>query len=135
MLSGLEFRNMYDRFNAVMGAPEGDFSLFGDFVEDKPAGLPEENIKTADDAEALFKLIAVRREVTPLTVQIGGSLPDLYFKRAELLCDGRVYIFEGECPGWQQFYDWLANENCQKPAAIAKKLLKPLCALGLKCAA
>ncbi len=131
LLAGLEFRNMYDRFNAVMGAPEGDFSLFGDFVEDKPAGLPEEVVKSADDAEALFKLIAVRREVTPLTVQIGGSLPDLYFKRAELLCDGRVYIFEGECPGWQQFYDWLANENCQK-ACDSKEIIKTALCLGVE---
>ena len=82
LLAGLEFRNMYDRFNAVMGAQEGYFSLFGDFVEEKPAGLPEEVVKSADDAEVLFKLIAVKREVTPLTVQIGGTLPDLYFKRA-----------------------------------------------------
>lgn len=132
LLAGLEFRNMYDRFNAVMGAPEGDFSLFGDFVEDKPAGLPEEVVKSADDAEALFKLIAVRREVTPLTVQIGGTLPDLYFKRAELLCDGRVYIFEGECPGWQQFYDWLANENCQKSCCDSKEIIKTALCLGVE---
>lgn len=131
LLAGLEFRNMYDRFNAVMGAPEGDFSLFGDFVEDKSAaGLPEEVVKSADDAEALFKLIAVRREVTPLTVQIGGTLPDLYFKRAELLCDGRVYIFEGECPGWQQFYDWLADENCQKACCDSKEIIKTALCLG-----
>ena len=132
LLAGLEFRNMYDRFNAVMGAPEGDFSLFGDFVEEKPAGLPEEVVKSADDAEALFKLIAVRREVTPLTVQIGGTLPDLYFKRAELLCDGRVYIFEGECPGWQQFYDWLANENCQKACCDSKEIIKAALCLGVE---
>ena len=127
-----ELLDMYDRFNAVMGAPEGDFSLFGDFVEDKPAGLPEEVVKSADDAEALFKLIAVRREVTPLTVQIGGTLPDLYFKRAELLCDGRVYIFEGECPGWQQFYDWLANENCQKACCDSKEIIKTALCLGVE---
>ena len=126
LLAGLEFRNMYDRFNAVMGAPEGDFSLFGDFVEDKPAGLPEEIVKSADDAEALFKLIAVRREVTPLT------LPDLYFKRAELLCDGRVYIFEGECPGWQKFYDWLANENSQKACCDSKEIIKTALCLGVE---
>lgn len=132
LLAGLEFRNMYDRFNAVMGAPEGDFSLFGDFVEDKPAGLPEEVVKSADDAEALFKLIAVRHEVTPLTVQIGGTLPDLYFKRAELLCDGRVYIFEGECPGWHQFYDWLANENCQKACCDSKEIIKTALCLGVE---
>lgn len=132
LLAGLEFRNMYDRFNAVMGAPEGDFSLFGDFVEEKPAGLPEEIVKSADDAEALFKLIAVRREVTPLTVQIGGTLPDLYFKRAELLCDGRVYIFEGECPGWRLFYDWLADENCQKACCDSKKIIKTALCLGVE---
>ena len=132
LLAGLEFRNMYDRFNAVMGAPEGDFSLFGDFVEDKPAGLPVEIVKSADDAEALFKLIVVRREVTPLTVQIGGTLPDLYFKRAELLCDGRVYIFEGECHGWQQFYEWLANENCQKACCDSKEIIKTALCLGVE---
>lgn len=132
LLAGLEFRNMYDRFNAVMGAPEGDFSLFGDFVEDKPSRLPEEVVKSADDAEALFKLIAVRREVTPLTVQIGGTLPDLYFKRAELLCDGRVYIFEGECPGWRLFYDWLADENCQKACCDSKEIIKTALCLGVE---
>ncbi len=132
LLAGLEFRNMYDRFNAVMGVPEGDFSLFGDFVEDKPAGLPEEIVKSADDAEALFKLIAVRREVTPLTVQVGGTLPDLYFKRAELLCDGRVYIFEGECPGWRLFYDWLADENCQKACCDSKEIIKTALCLGVE---
>lgn len=132
LLAGLEFRNMYDRFNAVMGVPEGDFSLFGDFVEDKPAGLPEEVVKSADDAETLFKLIAVRREVTPLIVQIGGTLPDLYFKRAELLCDGRVYIFEGECSGWQQFYNWLANENSQKACCDSKEIIKTALCLGVE---
>lgn len=132
LLAGLEFRNMYDRFNAVMGAPEGDFSLFGDFVEEKPSGLPEEVVKSADDAEALFKLIAVRREVTPLTVQIGGTLPDLYFKRAELLWDGRVYIFEGECPCWQQFYDWLADENSQKACCDSKEIIKTALCLGVE---
>lgn len=132
LLAGLEFRNMYDRFNAVMGAPEGDFSLFGDFVEDKPAGLPEEVVKSADDAEALFKLIAVRREVTPLAVQVGGTLPDLYFKRAELLCDGRVYVFEGECPGCQQFYDWLADENSQKACCDSKEIIKTALCLGVE---
>lgn len=132
LLAGLEFRNMYDRFNAVMGASEGDFSLFGDFVEDKPSRLPEEVVKSADDAEALFKLIAVRREVTPLTVQIGGTLPDLYFKRAELLCDGRVYIFEGECPGWRLFYDWLADENCQKACCDSKEIIKTALCLGVE---
>lgn len=132
LLAGLEFRNMYDRFNAVMGAPEGDFSLFGDFVEEKPAGLSEEVVKSADDAEALFKLIAVRREVTPLTVQIGGTLPDLYFKRAELLCDGRVYIFEGECQGWQQFYNWLANENCPKACCDSKEIIKTALCIGVE---
>ncbi len=132
LLAGLEFRNMYDRFNAVMGASEGDFSLFGDFVEDKPSRLPEEVVKSADDAEALFKLIAVRREVTPLTVQIGGTLPDLYLKRAELLCDGRVYIFEGECPGWRLFYDWLADENCQKACCDSKEIIKTALCLGVE---
>ena len=132
LMQSLEFRNMYDRFAAVMGGSEGDFSLFGDFVEDKPAGLPEEVVKNADDAEALFKLIAVRREVTPLTVQIGGTLPDLYFKRAELLCDGRVYIFEGECSGWQQFYNWLANENSQKACCDSKEIIKTALCLGVE---
>lgn len=132
LLAGLEFRNMYDRFNAVMGAPEGDFSLFGDFVEDKPAGLPEEIVKSADDAEALFKLIAVRREVTPFAVQVSGLLPDLYFKRAELLCDGRVYIFEGECPGCQQFYNWLADENSQKSCCDSKEIIKTALCLGVE---
>ena len=132
LMQELEFRNMYDRFAAVMGGNEGDFSLFGEEVEEKPDALPEERIKTDDDAEALFKLIAVRREVTALAVQIGGTLPDLYFERAELLCDGRVYVFERGGAGWAQFNAWLADEAQQKACAGSKEIIKAALCMGLE---
>ena len=132
LMQELEFRNMYDRFAAVMGGNEGDFSLFGEEVEEKPDDLPEERIKTDDDAEALFKLIAARREVTALAVQIGGTLPDLYFERAELLCDGRVYVFERGGAGWAQFNAWLADEAQQKACAGSKEIIKTALCMGVE---
>lgn len=132
LLVELEFRNMFDRFNAVMGAAEGDFSLFGDFVEEKPDALPEEFIKTDDEAEALFKLIAARRDVTPLAVKVGGALPDLYFERAELLCDGRVYVFAHGGAGWRQFNAWLADANATKACCGSKEIIKTALCMGVE---
>lgn len=132
LLAELEFRNMFGRFNAALGAPEGDFSLFGDFVEEKPAGLPEEIIQSDESAGALFKLIAVRREVTPFAVQFGGELPNLYFARAELLCDNRVYVFERGGAGWTQFNSWLADENAQKACCGSKEVIKTALCLGVE---
>ena len=43
-----------------------------------------------------------------------------------------VYIFEGECPGWQQFYDWLADENCQKACCDSKEIIKTALCLGVE---
>ena len=130
LLAGLEFRNMFDRFNAVMGTPDGDFGLFGEIVEDTPAGLPEEAVKTDDEAQALFKLIAVRREITPLAVKFGGTLPDLYFERAELLCDGRIYAFTHGGAGWEQFFYWLADESAKKACCDSKEIIKTALCCG-----
>lgn len=132
LLQDLEFRNMYDRFNAVMGAPDGDFSLFGEEVEEKPEALPEEVIKTDDEAAALFKLIAARRDITAFCAQPGGSLPDLYFERVELLCDGRVYVFKRGGAGWQELYNWLADADSTKACCDSKVVIKTALCLGVE---
>lgn len=132
LMQSLEFRNMYDRFASVMGAGEGDFSLFGEEVEETPNALPEEVIASDDDAEALFKLIAARREVTPLAVQVGGALPDLYFAQAEVLCDGRVYIFKHGGAGWAQFNAWLADETKEKGCCDSKEIIKTALCMGVE---
>lgn len=132
LLQDLEFRNMYDRFNAVMGAPDGDFSLFGEEVEEKPEALPEEVIKTDDEAAALFKLIAARRDITAFCAQTGGSLPDLYFERVELLCDGRVYVFKRGGAGWQELYNWLADAGSPKACCDSKVVIKTALCLGVE---
>lgn len=132
LMQSLEFRNMYDRFASVMGAGEGDFSLFGEEIEETPNALPEEVIASDDDAEALFKLIAARREVTPLAVQVGGTLPDLYFAQAEVLCDGRVYVFKHGGAGWAQFNAWLADETKEKACCDSKEIIKTALCMGVE---
>lgn len=132
LMQSLEFRNMYDRFTSVMGAGEGDFSLFGEEIEETPNALPEEVIASDYDAEALFKLIAARREVTPLAVQVGGALPDLYFAQAEVLCDGRVYVFKHGGAGWTQFNAWLADETKEKSCCDSKEIIKTALCMGVE---
>ena len=132
LMQSLEFRNMYDRFASVMGAGESDFSLFGEKIEETPNALPEEVIASDDDAEALFKLIAARREVTPMAVQVGGTLPDLYFAQAEVLCDGRVYVFKHGGAGWAQFNAWLADETKEKACCDSKEIIKAALCMGVQ---
>ncbi len=132
LMQSLEFRSLYNRFSAVLADGGEDFSLFGEEVTEEKPLLPQEVIKNDDDAESLFKLIAARREVTPFTVELGGVLPDLRFVKAELLCDGRIYVFAGDGAGWQQFYDWLENENLPKACCDSKEVYKAAFCFGLE---
>ncbi len=132
LMQSLEFRSLYNRFSAVLADGGEDFSLFGEEVTEEKPLLPQEIIKNDEDAESLFKLIAARREVTPFTVELGGVLPDLRFVKAELLCDGRIYVFAGDGAGWQQFYDWLENENLPKACCDSKEVYKAAFCFGLE---
>lgn len=122
LLKELEFRNMYDRFAAVMGGNDGSFDLFGEMIETIEA--PVEELVSIEQGKAFFTKITASKQVIPFAVKIAGTLPELYFDRAELLFENKIYTIDGMSSCWDQFVVWVCDENAKKATANAKDIYK-----------
>lgn len=122
LLQDLEFRNMYDRFASVLGGAQHSFDLFGETVEQESA--PTEHITLPAQAEQLFAALKSYRESVPVAVTVSGQLPELYFSRAELFLEGKVYILDSFSSCWDKFDAWLADADCKKLTVDSKELYK-----------
>lgn len=122
LLQDLEFRNMYDRFASVLGGAQHSFDLFGETVEQESA--PTEHVTLPAQAEQLFAALKACRETVPVAVTVSGQLPELYFSRAELLVEGKVYILDSFSSCWDKFDAWLADADCKKLTVDSKELYK-----------
>ena len=122
LLQDLEFRNMYDRFASVLGGAQHSFDLFGETVEQESA--PTEHVTLPAQAEQLFAALKACREAVPVAVTVSGQLPELYFNRAELLVEGKVYILDSFSSCWDKFDAWLADADCKKLTVDSKELYK-----------
>ena len=122
LLQDLEFRNMYDRFASVLGGAQHSFDLFGETVEQESA--PTEHVTLPAQAEQLFAALKACKGAVPVAVTVSGQLPELYFSRAELLLEGKVYILDSFSSCWDKFDAWLADADCQKLTVDSKELYK-----------
>lgn len=122
LLQDLEFRNMYDRFASVLGGAQHSFDLFGETVEQESA--PTEHVTLPAQAAQLFTALKACREAVPVAVTVSGQLPELYFSRAELLLEGKVYILDSFSSCWDKFDAWLADADCKKLTVDSKELYK-----------
>lgn len=122
LLQDLEFRNMYDRFASVLGGAQHSFDLFGETIEQESA--PTEHVTLPAQAEQLFAALKACREAVPVAVTVSGQLPELYFSRAELLVEGKVYILDSFSSCWDKFDAWLADADCKKLTVDSKELYK-----------
>lgn len=122
LLQDLEFRNMYDRFASVLGGAHHSFDLFGETVAQESA--PTEHVTLPAQAEQLFAALKACKEVVPVAVTVSGQLPELYFSRAELLLEGKVYILDSFSSCWDKFDAWLADADCKKLTVDSKELYK-----------
>ena len=122
LLQDLEFRNMYDRFASVLGGAQHSFDLFGETVEQESA--PTEHVTLPAQAEQLFAALKACREAVPVAVTVSDQLPELYFSRAELLLEGKVYILDSFSSCWDKFDAWLADADCKKLTVDSKELYK-----------
>lgn len=122
LLQDLEFRNMYDRFASVLGGTQHSFDLFGETIEQESA--PTEHVTLPAQAEQLFAALKAYREAVPVAVTVSGQLPELYFSRAELLVEGKVYILDSFSSCWDKFDAWLADADCKKLTVDSKELYK-----------
>lgn len=122
LLQDLEFRNMYDRFASVLGGAQHSFDLFGETVEQESA--PTEHVTLPAQAEQLFAALKACKEAVPVAVTVSGQLPELYFSRAELIVEGKVYILDSFSSCWDKFDAWLADADCKKLTVDSKELYK-----------
>ena len=122
LLQDLEFRNMYDRFASVLGGAQHSFDLFGETIEQESA--PMEHVTLPAQAEQLFAALKACKEAVPVAVTVSGQLPELYFSRAELLVEGKVYILDSFSSCWDKFDAWLADADCKKLTVDSKELYK-----------
>ena len=122
LLQDLEFRNMYDRFASVLGGAQHSFDLFGETIEQESA--PTEHVTLPAQAEQLFVALKACNEAVPVAVTVSGQLPELYFSRAELLVEGKVYILDSFSSCWDKFDAWLADADCKKLTVDSKELYK-----------
>lgn len=122
LMQDLEFRNMYDRFASVLGGAQHSFDLFGETIEQESA--PTEHVTLPAQAEQLFAALKACREAVPVAVTVSGQLPELYFSRAELLVEGKVYILDSFSSCWDKFDAWLADADCKKLTVDSKELYK-----------
>ena len=122
LMQDLEFRNMYDRFASVLGGAQHSFDLFGETIEQESA--PTEHVTLPAQAEQLFAALKACKEAVPVAVTVSGQLPELYFSRAELLVEGKVYILDSFSSCWDKFDAWLADADCKKLTVDSKELYK-----------
>lgn len=118
IMQDLEFRNMYERFAAVLNGDASDFTIFGEVV----GGQAECCVLQQEDAEKFFNRLQGSR-VSFFTTD-SGILPGAYFTGAEIFYDGKVYVIEEQSNCWQQFYSWLQDEKQAKVTCGSKDVYK-----------
>lgn len=128
LMQDLEFRSMYDRFAAVLGGG-GSFDLFGETVEQETA--PQVHIASEKDASELFARLKNCGETVCFTAECAGTLPEMYFSKAEIWHDGSVYVLDGSC-GWNAFTAWLADETQPKASFGCKEIYKTCLCRGAR---
>lgn len=129
VLQDLEFRNMYERFAAVLGGEQNSFGLFGEGVEQENA--PVLHITEVEQGNKLFATLDKQMSPVSFIVDIAGSLPELYFSKAEIFVENTVYILDNLSGCWDKFDQWLASEKV-KSTVDAKEIYKCCLCRGIK---
>ncbi|MDY4919900.1 MAG: DNA polymerase I [Phascolarctobacterium sp.] len=114
LLQDLEFRNMYERFEAILGGEQHSFDLFGETVEQESA--PILTIATVEQGKELFSNLAQTEEAVPFVAKVSGTLPELFFSRVEIFYHGTVYVLDtmsGDAC-WQQLRTWLVSAKLKQ---------------------
>lgn len=122
LLQDLEFKNMYDRFAAVLGGEQNSFDLFGEVLAQESA--PVEHVTLPEQAAALFATLKKEQPPVAFVAAVSGTLPELYFSRAEILLEGKVYVLDSFSSCWDAFDSWLADAACKKQTVDSKEIYK-----------
>lgn len=130
LLQDLEFRNMYERFAAVISSEINSFDLFGEVVERE--SLPVVHITQACDAQVLFSALHNTNTPVPFAFTTAGEFPKFYFSKIELLFDSKIYLLDDFSCCWEQFVNWLSVAECKKQTIDSKEFYKCCLCQNLK---
>jgi DNA polymerase-1 len=130
LMQDLQFKNMWDRFAAVLPVAEGadagtagaELSIFATPVEQKPYDtIP---VQDGSQARSLMERIRQSGKLVPLTYHTGGQLPELALSSLDLVFEGKVYAWNPELCGKAELLDFLEDASIKKAIADPKELYK-----------
>lgn len=134
LMQELEFRNLHERFQMILGGSDGTFDLFGESVSVETVRVATEVLETAEQGEAFFERLRQKQAVMTFMVTCGGELPQMYFTAAEIFFDEKIYALREGSGAWNLFYEWLADERQLKATCDSKEIYKTCLCLGKKAA-
>lgn len=134
LMQELEFRNLHERFQMILGGSDGTFDLFGESVSVETVRVATEVLETAEQGEAFFERLRQKQAVMTFMVTCGGELPQMYFTAVEIFFDEKIYALREGSGAWNLFYEWLADERQLKATCDSKEIYKTCLCLGKKAA-
>lgn len=134
LMQELEFRNLHERFQMILGGSDGTFDLFGESASVETVRVATEVLETAEQGEAFFERLRQKQAVMTFMVTCGGELPQMYFTAAEIFFDEKIYALREGSGAWNLFYEWLADERQLKATCDSKEIYKTCLCLGKKAA-
>lgn len=85
----LEFRNLHERFQTILGGSDGTFDLFGESIGQENANIEIALLETAEQGKEFFALLQQKQEKVAFTAVCGGELPKIHFTAVEIFNDGK----------------------------------------------
>lgn len=132
LMQELEFRNLHERFQTILGGSDGTFDLFGASAGAEVPAAAVEFLATQEQGEAFFAELGQQQGIIPFTAVSGGELPQLHFTAAEIFFDGKVYTLQEDSAVWNLFYEWLADAQQLKGTCDSKEIYKTCLCLQKK---
>lgn len=134
LMQELEFRNLHERFQTILGGSDGTFDLFGESVSVEAVSVATEVLETAEQGEAFFASLRQNQAVIPFMATCGGELPQLHFTAVEIFFDEKIHELREGSGAWNLFYEWLADASQLKATCDSKEIYKTCLCLGKKAA-
>ena len=84
LMQELEFRNLHERFQTILGGSDGTFDLFGESIGQENANIEIALLETAEQGKEFFALLQQKQEKVAFTAVCGGELPKIHFTAVEI---------------------------------------------------
>ena len=86
LMQELEFRNLHERFQTILGGSDGTFDLFGESIGQENANIEIALLETAEQGKEFFALLQQKQEKVHLLLFAAASLPKNPF-----YCSGKFF--------------------------------------------